>query len=245
MKAIQNKELSPQAYARIGGVLYLLIIALGIFYELIVRNGIRVPGDALATMTVLKENELLWRFGIAAELLSSIAGLGLVLILYRLTQPISKDLALLAAFFNFSAITVQTAYILQLVETLFPLSSSVELQAFSSEQLGAMVMLSMKSHAFGFGIALLMFGPYFLITGYLIFKSTYLPRYIGILYMISGLGYLINSFTLILAPTRSGIVFMIILLPVFIGEVSLALTLLFKGVNITQWSSKIRESQNA
>jgi len=232
---IIRSETSPQTYARIGGILYLLIIGLGIFYEVIVRDSIIVPGDASATMASLKENDFFWRLGIVAEFLSSIIGFGLILIMYKLTKPVNKDLAMLAAFFNLSAATIQTVYIIQLVEVLFPIGTSEYLQAFTTEQLGAMVSLSMKSHVFGFGIALLMFGPYFLITGFLIYKSNYLPKFIGILYILSGVGYLINSFMLILAPQLSGIVFMIIVLPVFIGEISLALTLLIRGVNEVEW----------
>jgi hypothetical protein len=99
-----------------------------------------------------------------------------------------------------------------------------------------MISLSTKSHVFGFGIALLMFAPYFLLTGYLIYKSIYLPKFIGILYMISGAGYLINSIILIMAPQFSGMVFMVIVLPVFIGEISLSLSLLIKGVNEEEWN---------
>jgi Domain of unknown function (DUF4386) len=231
-----RNETSPQTYARVGGILYLLIIALGIFYEMIVRNSILVPGDAMATMASLKQNEFLWRLGIVAEFLSSIASIGLVLIMYRLTQLVNKDLAMLAAFFNLAGITIQTVYIIQLIEALFPIGTSSYLQAFTPEQLSAMISLSTKSHVFGFGIALLMFAPYFLLTGYLIYKSIYLPKFIGMLYMISGVGYLINSIILILAPQFSGSVFMIILLPVIVGEISLSLSLLIKGVNEKEWN---------
>ena len=233
---IIRNETSPQTYARIGGILYLLIIALGIFYELIVRDSIVVPGDSMATMENLKANEFFWRLGIVAEFLSSLFGFGLILIMYKLTKPVNKDLAMLAAFFNLAAATIQTVYIIQLVEALFPIGTSAYLHAFTPEQLGAMISLSMKSHVFGFGIALLMFGPYFLFTGFLIYKSTYLPKFIGVLYIISGLGYILNGFILILAPQFSGIVFMIIMLPIFIGEISLALTLLIRGVNEVEWN---------
>ncbi len=235
MTTITRNESLLRSYTKIGGVLYLMIIALGIFYQVIVRDSINIPGDSMATMASLKENEFLWRLGIVAEFLSSIIGFGVILIMYKLTKPVNKDLAMLAAFFNLSAATIQTVYIIQLIEVLFPIGSSAYLQAFTTEQLGAMISLAMKSHVFGFGIALLMFGPYFLITGYLIYKSNYLPKFIGVLYTISGIGYLVNSFTLILAPQFAGIVFMIIALPVFVGEMTLAIRLLIKGVNEVEW----------
>lgn len=228
-------EGSPQTYARAGGVVYLLIIVLGIFYEMIVRDSILVPGDAMATLASLKQHEFLWRLGIVAEFMSSIVSIGLILIMYRLTQRVNQDLALLAAFFNLAGVTIQTAYIIQLIEALFPIGASSYLQAFTPDQLSAMISLSTKSHVYGFGIALLMFAPYFLLTGYLIYKSRYLPAFIGVLYIISGVGYFINSIILIMTPQFSGVVFMIIVLPVFIGEIALALRLLLKGVNEEEW----------
>ncbi len=228
-------ENSPQTFARIGGILYLLIIALGLFYELMVKDKIMVAGDSSATMANLKSMEFLWRLGIVAELMSSMIGFCLVFIMYKLTKPVNKDIAMLAAFFNLAACTIQTVYILKRVEVLFPIGTADYLSAFTPEQLGALISLTMKSHAFGFGIALLMFGPYFLFTGYLISHSRYLPKFIGILYIISGLAYLVNGFVLILAPQLSGIMFMIIVLPVFIGEMSLALMLTIKGVNEIEW----------
>ena len=230
-----NRGTSPQTYARIGGLLYILIIVLGIFYELMVKDRIIVAGNATATMANLKSMEFLWRLGIVAELVSSIIGFCLVFIIYKLTKPVSKDLAMLAAFFNLAACTIQTVYILKRVEVLFPIGTAEYLSAFTPEQLGALISLTIKSHVFGFGIALLMFGPYFFLTGYLISRSRYLPKFIGILYIISGMGYLVNGFVLILAPELSGIMFMIIALPVFIGEMSLALTLTIKGVNEIEW----------
>src|SRR5712692_11839971 len=113
-------ETSPQVYARIGGVLYLIIIVLGAVGELFIRGGIVVPGDATATAANLRSMESLWRFGIAAELFLLICSVVLALILYVLMRPVSQDLALLAAFFNLISISIEAAYSLQLVEALFP-----------------------------------------------------------------------------------------------------------------------------
>jgi hypothetical protein len=109
---------------------------------------------------------------------------------------------------------------------------------FTPEQLNAMASLSLKSRAFGFGIALLFFGPFFLVTGYLIFRSTYFPRAIGILYQIGGVAYLANGFVLLLAPRFAGQIFAIIVLPAFVGEASFCLWLLIKGVNMERWKAQ-------
>ena len=229
-------EASPQVYARIGGVLYLITIILGAIEELFVRGRIVVPGDAGATAANLRSMESLWRFGIASEMFLGICTIVLTLILYVLLKPVSRDLALLATFFSLIAIGVETAYSLQLVEALYPLGDATYLKVFTPEQLNAMASLSIKAHGDGFGIALLFFGCFFPIAGYLIFKSGYFPKAIGILYMIPGLSYLTSSFALILAPSFAHQYYFVIASPALIGEASLCLWLLVKGVNVQGWN---------
>jgi hypothetical protein len=234
----QIAEASPRLYARIAGVLYLIIIVLGAVGELFVRGSIVVPGDATATAANLRSMESLWRFGIASELFLGICNIVLTLILYVLLRPVSRDLALLATFFGLIATAVETAYSLQLVEALFPLGNAVYLKAFTPEQLYAMASLSIKAHGQGFGIALLFFGPFFLVAGYLIFKSGYFPKAIGLLYLIPGLSYLTSSFALILAPTFAGRFYFVMAGPALIGEASFCLWLLVKGVNEQRWKEQ-------
>ena len=238
-------EISPQIYARIGGVLYLIIIVLGAVGELFIRGRIVVPGDAMATAANLKAMESLWRFGIASELFLGICTITFSLILYVLLRPVNKDLALLATFFGLVAVAVEVAYSLQLVEALFPLGNAAYLEAFTPEQLYALVSLSLRAHANGFGIALLFFGCFFPIAGYLIFKSGYFPKAIGILYLIPGLSYLTSSFALILAPTFADRYYFVMAGPALIGEASLCLWLLVKGVNVQQWKKQVGVSEAA
>ncbi len=232
-----SREINPQVYARVGGVLYLIMIALGIVEEVFIRGRIKVAGDAAATFANLQSMEMLWRSGVAIELLMVILTIVLSVILYVLTRPVHKELALLALLFGSIAIAVESAFSIQLVEALFPLGTNAYLSAFSPGQLQAMTALAMKAHVFGFGIALLLFGPFFLVTGYLIFKSGYLPKPIGVLYQLAGLGYMFNGFALVLAPQFAGRAFMIMAVPAFLGETSLAVWLLIKGVRIERWRS--------
>src|SRR5260370_651204 len=97
-------DASPRALARIGGLLYLVIIVLGLFEEAFVRNRIVVPGNAAATAANLRSLESLWRLGIAAESVLLICAIALTLIFYVLLRPVSRDLALLAVFFNLVSI---------------------------------------------------------------------------------------------------------------------------------------------
>ena len=234
-----NVETSPQTYARIGGVLYLIIIVVGLFGEAFVRDRLIVSGDATATAANIRSMESLWRFHIAAELFLLICAVALLLILYALLRPVSRDLALLAVFINLVSIGIEAATTMYLLQALFPLGNAGYLKAFTREQLYAMASLSLKSHGYGFSVSLLFFGCFCLIVGYLIFRSGYLPKTIGVLMQIAGLSYLTNSFALILAPAFANRLFPAILLPAFVGEASLCLWLLVKGVNVPKWQEQV------
>ena len=228
-------EGSPQLYARIGGALYLIIIAIGLFGEAFVRDKLIVSGDAAATAKNIMAAESLWRFHIAAELLLLICAVVLLMILFVLLKPVSRELVLLATFFNLVSIGLEAATAMYLVVALFPLGNAAYLKAFSSEQLYAMASLALKSHGYGFGVSLLFFGCFCVVIGRVIFRSGFLPRVVGALMQIAGLCYLTDSFALILSPALANRLFPAILLPAFVGEASLCLWLLVKGVNVQRW----------
>ncbi|PYX77232.1 MAG: DUF4386 domain-containing protein [Acidobacteria bacterium] len=230
---------SPKLCARIGGALYLIIIVIGLFGEAFVRDRLIVSGDAAATAANIMSHESLWRFHIAAELFLLICAVALLLILYALLRPVSRDLALLAVFINLVSIGIEAATTMYLLQALFPLGNAGYLKAFTREQLYAMASLSLKSHGYGFSVSLLFFGCFCLIVGYLIFRSGYLPKTIGVLMQIAGLSYLTNSFALILSPAFANRLFPAILLPAFVGEASLCLWLLVKGVNVPKWQEQV------
>ena len=229
-------EASPRLLARIGGVLYLIIIVLGLFGQAAVRDRIVVAGDAAATAANIRALESLWRFGIAAEFVLLTCAISLTLILFVLLRRVSSELALLAVFFNLVSLAVEAAAALYLVAALFPLSNAGYLGAFQPEQLYAMASLSVQTHAYGFGVGLIFFGCECLLLGYLIFRSGFLPKAIGLLMQIAGLCYLTNSFALLLAPDFASRIFPAILVPAFVGEASLCLWLLVKGVNVEKWT---------
>jgi hypothetical protein len=239
---MENREAqnSPQIYARIGGALYLIIIVGGLFGEAFIRDRLIVSGDAAATAEKIRSAELLWRAGVANELFMLICTVALALIFYVLLRPVSRDLALLAVFFNLVSIALEATNELNLLTTLFPLANADYLRAFSPEQLHAFVYLPGKLYAYGFGASLIFFGCECLVLGYLIFRSGYLPKAVGVLMQIAGLCYLTNSFALILSPSLADRLFPAILLPAFVGEASLCLWLLTKGVNVSEW--KVRAS---
>jgi hypothetical protein len=228
----------PQVYARIGGALYLMIIVIGLFGEAFVRDKMIVSGDPTATARNIMASESLWRFHIAAELVLLICAIVLLMILFVLLRPVSRELTLLAAFFNLVSISLEAATTMYLIVALFPMGGSAYLKVFAPEQLYAMASLSLKSHGYGFGVSLIFFGCFCVVIGLVIFRSGFLPKAIGVLMQIAGVCYLIDSFALILAPAFANRLFPTILLPAFVGEASLCLWLLVKGVNRDKWEEK-------
>jgi len=228
-------EFSPRALARLGGLLYLIIIVIGLVGEIFIRGRIVVPGDATATADNLRLHESLWRFGIAAELLLLICAIALLAIFFVLLRPVSRDLTLLATFFNLVSITIEATSALWLLAALFPLGEARYLGAFTLEQLHTMPRLAIRMHAHGFGVSLIFFGCFCLVVGYLIFRSGFLPKTLCVLMQIAGLSYLTNSFALLLAPAFATKLLPWILLPAFIAESSLCLWLLVKGVDVPRW----------
>lgn len=230
-------ETSPQTLARLGGVLYLIIIVAGIFGEVFVRDKLIVSGDATATANNIMASQLLFRSSVAGDLIMLVCSVALALIFYVLLRPVSKNLALLAVFFNLVELAIDAANKLNLFAALFFLGETDYLKAFEPHQLHALAHLSLRLHAYGFGISLVFFGFVCLILGYLIFRSGYFPKTLGVLMTIAGLSYLTNSFVLFLAPTFADKIFPILVLA-FIGETSFCLWLIVKGVNVPKWEEK-------
>jgi hypothetical protein len=230
-------EASPRTYARIGGLLYLIIIVAGILGELFVRGRIVVPGDAAATVHNIMASQSLWRVGIAGDLIMHVCDIPLMWIFYLLLRPVSGNLALLAMLFNLIQTAVLVANKLNLLTPLFLSGDAEYLKAFEPRQLQALAYISLRSHDHGFGVGLIFFGCTCLVLGSLIFKSGYLPRALGVLMQIAGLSYLTNSFALLLAPGLAARLFPGILVPSFIAELSLCLWLLVKGVDVPGWEA--------
>src|SRR5690349_21922282 len=229
---------SPQLYSRIGGALYLIIIVIGVFGEVFVGGKLIVSGDGTVTAKDIIASESLCRIHIAAELFLLICAIVLLMILFVLLRPVSRELTLLALFFNLVSIGLEAATTMYLVVALFPLGNSAYLKAFSPEQLYAMASLSLKSHGYGFGVSLLFFGCFCVIIGRVIYRSGFLPKAIGALMQIAGLCYLTDSFALVLSPAFANRLFPAILLPAFVGEASFCLWLLTKGVNVQRWKER-------
>lgn len=228
-------ETSPKTYARIGGLLYLIIIVAGFCSEFFFRGKIIASGDPEATARNVVAFEELWRIGIALEYICIICTIVLAMIYYYLLRPIHKELNLLAAFFRMVSISVQAVSLVYLIAALSPLTQKTFTDAFTENQLYVMVILSIKSHSMGYTVSLLILGFCFLIHGYLIFKSGFLPKVLGILILVAGVGYITHCLAFILKPSLTKWTFPTMMLPVIGGEASLCIWLLVKGVDERKW----------
>lgn len=241
--ANQTVEEFPQRYARFGGALYLVIILLGAFAEGFVANKLVVSGDAAMTAHNILVSPGLWQFSVAGDLMVVLCAVPLLWIEYLLLKPVSKQLVLLALLFNLVSLAVEAISKLFLIVIVPTLSSADYLKAFEPQQLQTLANLALRWHDVAFNIALIFFGFTCLVNGYLIFKSRYLPRFVGILMQIAGLSYLIACFAALFAPAFADLITPAILLPPLIGESSFCLWLLIKGVNIAKWKERVSAIQ--
>ena len=228
---------SPNFYAKIAGSSYLLIIILGAVGYLAIRNPLIVYGDAALTANNILLAESLWRLSITGDVLMHALDIPVMIILFCLLKPVSTPLAVASVAFNLVQTAVLVANKLVLLLPLLLLKNEHYIEVFGIEQVHAQVMLLADLHDYGFGLGLIFFGLACMGYGLLIFKARYLPTFLGVLMMIAGASYLINSLALLMAPSVE--VFPILVLSV-LGELTLALWLLFKGVDTEKWTRALR-----
>lgn len=218
-------------YARLGGLLYLLIIILGAVGQLVIRGTVVTP-DAASTYQNLLAEDTRWRVGIGVDLVMHLLDIPLMVILFRLLKRVNKYLALLGVLFNVIQTAVLVVNKITLIIPTVLMNNPTYLAAFTEEQIHAQVYLFAEIHNYGFGLGLIFFGFACLTYGYLLFKSEYFPKLLGVLVANAGLCYLINSGVLIAAPQYSGDVLPVLLFSL-IGELSFSLWLIVKGVKTT------------
>jgi hypothetical protein len=234
-RVARARAASVQTYARIAGVLFLLSIVAGGFGEVYVPSKIIVSADATATAKNINAFDWLFRLGFAVYLVEAVCDIALTLILYVLLRPVRKDLALLAAFFGLvSTALFGVAELFYFAASLI-LGGAGYLKTFSPDQLNTLALLSLKLYAYGGGIFMVFYGVAAVLRGYLIYRSGYLPKVLGMLLVLAGLGFVARNFALVLAPAYASDGF---LLPMFLAAVSLTAWLLMKGVDVTKWEAK-------
>ena len=229
---------SPQVYARVAGIAYLVIIVTGAFGEIFIRNKMMVSGDAAATMKNILADPLRWRIGIAGDLLMHICDVLVMASFYVLMKPVNRNLVLFGIIFTIIQTSALVANKMTMVMPLLLPENGEMMKAFTQQQLEAWSYLSIGAHSYGFAIGLIYFGCECLISGYLIAISGFFPAILGRGLQLAGVCYLVNSFTLILAPLMADIIFPLILVPPFFAESAVCLWLIIKGVDVPRWQER-------
>ncbi|WP_373665353.1 hypothetical protein SPSIL_050040 [Sporomusa silvacetica DSM 10669] len=221
---------SSKKTARIAGFWYLLMAITAPVGLLYVPSKLIVPGDAAATANNIIVSESLFRFGIVSSFICQIAFIFLVLALYRLLKEVNQKQAMLMVAFVLVSVPIAFFNMLNHVAALILLSGAGFLAVFEPNQLHALVMVFLKLQEHGTIIAQIFWGLWLFPFGVLVFRSGLFPKILGILLLIAGFGYVVHSFTFLLFPHYGDVVAQYVTVPEAVGELSIVLWLLIKGV---------------
>ena len=223
---------SPQNWARAAGLLYLFNIVASVF-TLATMRGLLVAGDAGQTAANVLEAELSFRLGYLAIVFAGVSYVAVVAILHELMKPAGATLSAIAAGLGLVGCAVGAATSLNQIGALLYLGDAAYLGAFDKSQLEALARLHLRAAGLGNTIALVFFGFYCLTLSALVFRAHFMPRWLGLLLLLAGLGWITGTIASILAPSLA---IAGALLPLSgLGEALFTLWLVIMGVNTTKW----------
>jgi hypothetical protein len=218
--------------ARVAGVFYVLTIVLGIGGFMLER-GIVASSDATATATNILAHPDLFRLSFVANLLGTICYVVVTALFYELFRPVNRSVSLVASFISLVGCAMGAVSCgLHLVPPVL-LSRPPYASAFLPAQLHTLALLFVRASGLAYSTAMILFGFYCVLIGYLTFRSTFLPRIVGTLFALAGVGWLT-----FLLPSLGSLLSPVTMLTGLIGEGSLGLWLLIKGVDVQRWQEK-------
>ncbi len=223
--------------ARLAGVLFLTLASTGIFAEFFVRQKIFVPNDIVATSNNIINNEWLFRLGFVSDLVMSTMFFFYAFVLYLVFKGLYKNFSLFMLLCVVISVAMYCQNMLNQFSAFELLSDPNYSNAFKTEQLQALSTFFLKMHSKGYFVNQLFYGMYLLPLGYMIFKSGVLPKIIGIFLILGCVGDLIDFVVYFMDPDNESIIIQNITIPADIGEISLCLWLLIKGVDIEKFKT--------
>ena len=223
----------PRLLARVAGAFYLIITACALFAYLYVRDQVIVTDNMAQTAANFQAHEKLYRLGFAAAVIVVICNLPLGFILFELLKVVNPRLAKLALVFITASATIEAVNLFNYIEPLFTFSLPEYATAFDAAGRQALARGPIRMFGYAFSVSLTFFGVFCALIGFLIFRSKFLPAIIGVLMMVAGVTYWINSFRLFLALPIPYIPWVTL-----VAELSLALWLLVVGVNEAKWRAQ-------
>jgi hypothetical protein len=225
-----------QRYARAAGVLFLLSLVFGAFGEAIIPSRIIAWNDAGATAHHVLTSETLFRWGFATYLVEGLCDTAVSLVFYVLLERVDRNLALAAAFFGLISTATFAVCEMFYFAPIFILKGSDAARAFSPDQLNALALFSFRLSARSSQILLPFYGIATALRGHLIWRSRYLPRWLGAITLVAGASFIVKGVTAILAPPYSSDY---LLVPMFVCLIAMAGWMLTKGVDVAKWEASV------
>jgi hypothetical protein len=226
-------EISPLRRARLAGFLYLMLFP-AVFSLIYIPGRLIVHGNAAATAGNILASELLFRVGIVTNLLLPIINLLVAVALYQLLKPVNKTMAALMVIFVVMVAPITMLNELNQLGVLLLLKGAAYLNVFPTDQLQALAMFLLNLHSRGAVIVEIFSGLWLFPMGYLVFKSGFIPRLLGVLLVIGSVGYVTESLAAFLWPSLN----LSLIFYTSWGELLLPLWLLIKGVNVEVWKKR-------
>ena len=228
-------DISLKTYSRAIPVLMILSLVGGLFGELYVPS-LMLGQDAAATAANLRANDGLFRLGFAAYLVEAISDILIAWIFYVLLRPVHRDLALLSALFAIvSTMLFAVTKLLYFAAPMF-VRGSPRFAAFPPEQLDALATIFLSLYGVLSGVTMLFYGIPWIIRGYLVVHSGYLPRWLGLIMAVAGLGFAAKTLTYVLAPAYSSPLW---LAPMFLNLLAVSYWLLVRGIDRDGWDRAV------
>lgn len=226
-------ETSPAFKARMAGVFQFFEGLTSTSGQVIILGRLVVAGGAAATAANILGHERLFWFGFASSIVGVAFHLAWAFLMYELLRPVNKSVSSFAAFVILVGCGIQALAGFLYLAPLLILQGGSSLSAFTPPQLQALALMFLKLNSYAFDTYLAFFGFWCILIGYLIFKSTFLPRVLGVLLTISGLGW-----TIFLLPPIAHRLFPVIAGASALGEIPLELWLIVMGVNAQRWKEQ-------
>ncbi len=229
----------PRLIARVAGASYLIITTFALFAYMYVRGEVIFPDDMAKTAVNVVAQEHLYRLGISAAVIVVVANLPLGVLLYELLRVVDSRIALLALVFIIASTIIEAVNLMNYMAPLFTFTLPDVIHAFALEQRQGLARVPIRMWGYFFSVSLVFFGVFCALTGYLIMRSTFLPRLLGLLMVAAGACYWLNSFGVFLALPDIPYLFNVTM----VAENGLALWLFFVGVNDTKWRAQAAAAQ--